>query len=72
MNYVVRVMKNRQIKDERKKEIETSLCIFYLSFFKFFLARAAKKDWSKTKKKNLNSSMIQLRDELYNHNLDEY
>ena len=28
MNYVVRVMKNRQAKDERKKEMDSSLCNF--------------------------------------------
>ena len=32
MNYVVRVMKNRQVKDERKKEMDTSLCNFFNIF----------------------------------------
>ena len=44
--------------------------IFFAKLIIFFLAKNARKDWSKTKKKNLNSSMIELRDQLHSVNMD--
>ena len=57
------------MKDKENLNLLYVLFIIYY-FLIYFLARNAKKDWGKPKKKNLNSSMIQLRDQLHNHNLD--